>query len=391
MAKHVRNIFDYLFVFFTIISCNSVYMNLIGTNTNRVIIVLYCVVLIISLFIVGLKRKAVGMFLSFLIIYYFYLLVFYFFNNIGENDLEFISYFGILLPIIVLYFLNLSFDEIKSLLIKMKKTILLFAIISLVLYILTNINFIENYEYKTVRWSLTTSIPSVMNIYFMPQGKLRNSLFFTEPAMYSIFLSLAMAIERIDKKSKLTNFLLFITILTTRSATGILLAFLILIFDNINIRKKGISQLIAPIIVVICLVIALNVFSQKTISMSYQIRIDDYRACIQTWKQNPIFGTGFMNNKIIQSNMSYFRRSNQGLSNSFFVILAQGGIYLLAIYVLPLTYFFKRKVSKDELLIVIVFCILLFTTIFHYTVLAYSGIAIGLATFINDLNLKKGD
>lgn len=389
MTKFVKNILDYLFVILTIISCNSVYMNFIGTNSNKVIIISYCIVLFLSLLANGLKKKKIGSFLLFLFFYYCYLFVFNYFNDIGDNLFEFVSYFCVLIPAAVLYFLNLSKEEIKNKLIKLKNVIVILALYSIILYILTNLNIIINYEYKLVRWSLTESIPSVMNLYFMPQGKLRNSLFFTEPAMYSIFLVLAMSIERTDKNHKINNFILFVAILTTRSATGILLAFFVLIFDYIKFKRKGLLQILSPIIVIFCVIIAYNVFSQKTLSLSYQMRLDDYIACIKTWRSNPIFGTGFMNNKVIQSNMSFFRRSNQGLSNSLFVILAQGGIFLLTIYVFPLLHLLKRTIKKQEFLIVLVFLILLTTTIFHYTILAYSGIAIGFSSFLNNREFKK--
>lgn len=385
MKDYVYSILEYILVFLIIISCNTVYMNFMNSNISRIIIVLYCIIMILMMFIKGLKIQKFNKFLLFLFIYYIYMAVFYFFNNIGQYTFEFISYLCILLPLIILFYINSSSDKIKSLLIKLKKLVIIFACISLVFYLLTNLNLISNYKYVSVRWGTTQSIPSILNIYYMPQGIIRNSLFYVEPTMFGIFLVLAMAIEKIDKNNIYNKILLFLVILTTRSATGILIALLIFVFDSIKKNNKGIIKMLTPIFIVAVILIGVFVFNKKTLTMSYKIRIDDYKACLTTWKQNPLFGVGFMNTKSIQENMNSFRRFNLGLSNSLFVILAQGGIYLLILYIIPIFNLFKNFKKQKETLVIIIFLILLVTTIFHLTILTFNGLAIGLSLYFKEL------
>ena len=389
MIKNIKILFEYTLVVLTIVSCNSVYMNMIGTNFNRIIVACYCINIVLLLFMNGLKIKALHKYFIFLVIYYAYLLMFYLINDIGTYSFEFVSYFVILLPLIVLYFLNISSEEIKKMLIKLKNTMLVLSVFSLFMYFLTNFNLITNYKYALVSWSATDSIPSVANLYFMPQGTVRNSLFFVEPAMYSIFLTLSMAIELMDKDKKINKILLLITIFTTTSTTGILLGILIFVIDYIKKSKKGLLFMILPFIVLIGILFAFSVFVQKTTSVSYQTRMDDYVACYKTWIEHPIFGSGFMNNNSIREHMSYFRKNNLGLSNSLFVVLAQGGIYLLFIYLIPIISILKNKFKQKEFLVGIVFLILLSTTIFHYTILAFSGVAIGISLMFNTNIYRK--
>ena len=113
--------------------------------------------------------------------------------------------------------------------------------------------------------------------------------------------------------------------------------------------------------------------SYKLSTNSGSIRIDDYKASYKTWIEHGIIlGAGFNNEDAIIENMSKFRKDNQGLSNSTMVVLAEGGIMLFMIYLIPfllsINYAIKNKnnnILYFDIIILFLFC----TTIFAYTAL----------------------
>ncbi len=391
LNSNLKNFFEYLLIFLTIITCNTVYMNLIGSNLNKILIIIYCINLILLLFVSGIKRVTISRFFMFLVFYYIYLIIFALFNNIGENLFEFVSYFVILLPIIVLYFLNINFENIRTLCGKFKKIIIILSFVSIIYYICLNLGLINNFNYLSVQWSATQNIKCVNGVYCLSQGINRNSFFFVEPAMYALMLVLALAIEIIENKSILNKIILSIAILTTNSVTGILIAiFCYSYYFYYNLKKSKLC-IIIPFIMMFGLVLGIIIFQNKTASMSYLIRKDDFQACFAAWKSKPFFGVGFMKTDPIKQYMSYFRLYNQGLSNSLFILAAQGGIYLIILYIIPTVYAIKEFMKKREFLIILTFIILFTTTIFHFTILTFTFLAICISMLLKKGIIKSTD
>lgn len=142
------------------------------------------------------------------------------------------------------------------------------------------------------------------------------------------------------KNIKKRIILILITILTSLSTTGILVSmaicFLRYIINKDKVKMiKLLKILILPVVAVVIFLISYNIFNSKMETSSYSTRIDDYIASYKAFKDKPIIGNGFKNDDAIIKYMSSFRSNNEGLSNSFMVLLAQGGIYMFIIYFIP--------------------------------------------------------
>lgn len=208
-------------------------------------------------------------------------------------------------------------------------------------------------------------------------------MFFCEPSMFAILIFFAIMFRKIYcKKNIFMEIVLIFTLLTTTSSNGIILMiifyFLYYMFKN---KNKKLKVLLLPIVLFIVSIVIIEILNEKISSNSGITRIDDILACLKTWREYPIFGCGYLNNQSIISNISSFRKNNQGISSSFFIILAQGGVYFLSIYIYA---FFKilqklRKSQKKEKIILIIMYILAFiTTAFQYTMISLNIISLGI-------------
>ncbi len=67
-------------------------------------------------------------------------------------------------------------------------------------------------------------------------------------------------------------------------------------YVKINQRKSKI--LIIPIILILGIFVSITLINDKTETRSYKIREDDERVALISFKNNPLFGDGYMNNRI---------------------------------------------------------------------------------------------
>ena len=130
----------------------------------------------------------------------------------------------------------------------------------------------------------------------------------------------------------------------------------------------------------IILTIGTTFFYDKQGSNSYNIRNDDYTAGFSAFKDNPTFGSGYLNNNGVVKYMSDYRMYNTGLSNSFIIVLVQGGIYLIIFYLAPLLLGLKNLICAKEknlflIEILILQLYLMFTSAYQYTSLMISFLA----------------
>lgn len=132
------------------------------------------------------------------------------------------------------------------------------------------------------------------------------------------------------------------------------------------------------VVVIVGIIVIQNILSQKLVTESGSIRIDDYVAAYNAWKDNPIMGLGIASSKI-QNYMSLWRGYNLGFSNTIMDILAHGGIYVSLIYVLALIYSIKESFKYKNwnmLMFIIIVIYLLFTTLFTNTLLLFNVLAL---------------
>lgn len=153
----------------------------------------------------------------------------------------------------------------------------------------------------------------------------------------------------------------------------------ILVVIKLMMKLEGFFK--SKILMVICLIILVftigrfinNMLEIKSSTTSYSDRIDDYVAGYKAWMENPLIGNGYGNNEVIKKYMSSFRKNNIGFSNSIFRVLAQGGVYLFSLYIIPCFICLFRGIkqrNKIQCLLSFLFIFLFITTSFPYNYIA---------------------
>lgn len=409
LRKKMNEVLEYIIGIIIILNTNSVYSYLYHINlhfgiTLAIVLCIYILDKIIKKDGFKKIKNECTKYYKVFIIYSIYIFVFCCFNEI--EDKNFITNFIIVLPMLVYFFMN-SKDNGIGFLTKIVNIILALSIISLILYLCVSVLGLLNITNTvTISWGNKHEIKSFYNIYFETQrfhgfglDVPRNTGIFTEAPMYSLVLSIALALEEfiIKRNNIIIKTLLIISIITTFSTTGIIIVSLIYILKVINLfvqNEKLNKRLKAAMICFSAFLLVLSslYFIQRMKTSSGSIRIDDYKASYMAWKDKPIFGNGYENTKCIEKYMSDFRNHNKGLSNSFMILLAQCGIYLFLLYFFPIiciVIYSKREKSNNIIFFVIIMLVLFFTTIFMYKPLMLALLACAYAYILrNNENLK---
>lgn len=377
-----------------VITTNSIYVN--TGDSNKLIPILALVVIIATVLELISSKINYNYFKIILTTVLIYLVVcitniFISFNSLSINEILF--YFVIApLMLILLMFKNFN-DRLFDFLNTFVKIILIFAIVSLIFWTFGSILKVVHPTNVVINnWNGGRPTPSYFNLYFETQGIhffgttiTRNSGIFAEAPMWSLMLSSAFIIQELFLENSIKRLsLLTLTILTTVSTTGIFVIGILLIY-RVLMLKKSLFKYVSLITIPIVIYALLQVWEEKSDSISASIRFDDYIAGFLAWRANFFFGSGLtLGLKVIESNMNTLIRTNLGYSNSLFVILAQGGVILGIFYLYPVIgVLIKKGVSIDTKMFALLFIILLFTAIFIDTPLFILFIGIFYALILN--------
>ncbi len=193
---------------------------------------------------------------------------------------------------------------------------------------------------------------------FMGIKVMRNTGIFPEAPGHAGVLIYAMVFEILHLKrnpgsSKWKIVILTIGMLTTLSTKAFLVLIIMFLFlFQMSIerkkRNKSIGYILLIVAAVVGIFIILYILNAKSSSRSYIIRMDMLSSSIKAWCTSPIFGLGYgTNDEILQ--FSEISRSGNGLSMGITAVLAQGGIYLFAIYVIAALRYFVLKRREGAL------------------------------------------
>ena len=153
-----------------------------------------------------------------------------------------------------------------------------------------------------------------------------------------LYLYFNVIAKELNKKEVL---IFSLTIFSTLSLTGIALVVFIWILyflfkENINNKTKLLKKILIILVLIVIspkmIDIASKVLAIKSDSASYSTRLDNYYAGYKAWKENPLFGSGYLDMSVIKKHYSAFRLNDIGYTNSPFRVLAQGGIYMSILY-----------------------------------------------------------
>ena len=352
-------------------------------------------------------------------VYYCVITIEFFATFSTGGRLAFIYYFGGLLPaLFTILFLKMSNREGNSAFYAFSDIMLVIACISLVFWFFGSLlRGISTDEYIEADWGGTFQYPSYLGIYFERQtydifgvNIIRNQSIFTEAPMYNAYLIIALCVEVYMKPWKklialkgstiqttknlsiVRVMILLITVLTTLTTTGIVIGLIIIVsmfflYPIAAQKVFWIKLAIGIIVAILALMIGIYVIIDKSDSMSFKTRLDDYFACFKAWKTSPVFGVGFLNTDAIIQYMSEFRLDNTGLATGIGSIIAQGGLVLISIYLFRIGYLIVQGIRNRNWNIVlfnIVFVILIFIAIITSQPITFFIISLGYAALMCD-------
>ena len=375
MVSKISSVIDVILMFFLIISTNSIYVNIEDAyNFNNYITILILVSFVCKIILFKISKEIFNKILILLGGYYS-IVILISIINFSKFTINNVLYYFINFPLLLVIILLLrEQNKLQTWLINFINITTLLAIISLFFWILvSNLNIIAPTDYLINKWSDGGVAVSYYNIYFetqriaiMDNVIIRNSGIFAEAPMWNLILSIALMIQTLFLgRNNYKTFILVLTILSTVSTTGIYIIGLIIAY-KIIFEVSGWKKYITLILVPILLLVLSFVWENKSETVSASIRFDDYKAGIQAWFDSVFFGSGFLNGlRVIESYMDTTIRGNLGYSNSLFIILAQGGIILFILYLLPMMLILvRRKYSYNTKFFIVLFIVILSTTIF---------------------------
>lgn len=392
-APYIYKIIAFCLAVIIIFNSNSIWITVPGKSSHYFNIIFFSLIILvgISFFVISIPQRIFTVNFLIAICVFFYILI-YAFQPVNISDYAYVLKLDVIIIFTLLYYALYCNDKLPRVMQLYVDIVTIIGIISLLFWILgSNLHLINTNKYILSTWSSFNNwaqlVPSYFNIYFEPQqinGLIRNSAIFPEAPMASLHFTVALSIEWLLRKNDKFHIaklvILIICIISTFSSTGYI-AVILLVCYKILLSKNAFISKIKPVIIVVVIVgiiVIQNILSQKLVTESGSIRIDDYVAAYNAWKDNPIMGLGIASSKI-QNYMSLWRGYNLGFSNTIMDILAHGGIYVSLIYVLALIYSIKESFKYKNwnmLMFIIIVIYLLFTTLFTNTLLLFNVLAL---------------
>lgn len=233
--------------------------------------------------------------------------------------------------LLVLNFCVMGRGGVYNLFEKFERITIFFAVVSLFFWIFGEfLHVLSPTGTVYSGWSQSTVV-TFYYLHFGAQG-LRNCGQFVEAPMYNIVLCTALFFELFmrTKVSKIRLMILLLTIGTTFSTTGQLVAMASILVRFVVLRKQRMSILklivftIVAIFAVVCLVVVSTmILDAKSQGASFAVRAYYMLTELRAFSEAPFIGHGYCSFAI-------------GSSNSITLILAEGGLWLFIAYLLCL-------------------------------------------------------
>ncbi len=277
-----------------------------------------------------------------------YCLIYFVFKAHDVNEGTFVSIL-IGLPLFLLIFSELEKMQMElELFYCIEKIVLLLAVVSLFFWLFGEIlNLIHPNMSVTINWGQIRECKGFYGLKFVTnfsnsfgKGLPINSGICTEGPMFCLWLCIALAIELFLKEnvSKVKIILLIATIFSTLSTTGIFFISTCAAIKYVDYMKGRATtgKIVLTVLLMMLLPVALGALQQvyllKASTSSYLIRLQDYRAGVLMWMDDPVFGSGYGRMLSLQKYVLVSKAGNVGFSNSIAAILGTGGLWMFLIY-----------------------------------------------------------
>lgn len=388
----VKRIILYIIAFVLIIECNSVYSQIYGVHLyiRASLILVACIALMFLLFMQ--KTKITKRTLVLVACDYVCSILMFIRTSSKSGIFIIILDFMFFLPLILVYLSSAKMTEVKQLLNCFINIVIILCLISLFMWFFSSIiPMIKPTGKIKAVWAIPYSnLDTFFGIHFNTQdvwwitgsSLMRNTGIYTEGPMYGIVLLFALIFNNIICFEKTRNnfkrtCILTLTMISTISVTGILGAFLILVYcffknyyRTMKIEKKRIIIVFLLGIIIVTTPFVWKMIDKKLNTGSAIHRNMDISNGIQIFFENPLIGKGINHDRLDERN--YLQ--GYGYSNTIIPVLTDGGIILGTIYLIPAIALFISVFIKKKSIDVVLF--LLYILIFLTTLIPYRMITL---------------
>lgn len=389
---------EYLLAILVFINGQSVYIRWI--EDNKFVYLAYIAIFLTVMLIVCNKRACFSDFTGAALMF-LYLAIYLFMTRNSSNSLHMLVRLCILAPLFYILCKQLRrTDGLRRIALKYSNVVVIFAGISVLLYLLGSILHIVPETIDTYEWAKV--IRNTVNYYHLMYEAqnvtifgttfVRNCGIFCEAPSYAVPLITATFIElfvreKIQKRYLVVLILAIVTSWSTKALSIVLIVFALkmsvnLYFNNEK-RKNGFKQLLTlifPIVALFIFAVALELLSDKIESSSGIVRLDNIYTGWKAFRAHPLFGVG-MENETALNNYANIVTFSGGLAMGVPVLLGEGGVFLTLFYVFAVIYAIKNSSNKSiAICFSITYFLILFTSNIPYFLLTIFIIAMAYST-----------
>ena len=381
----ICSVMQYVLSFSLILNMRSVYVHSLEMAWMKKIAV-FLMVFSVSIIILASNNTRknnikIGVLLALLL--FLYLMTYYIIFDQPSRILK----YAIEIAVLAFYIFSVK-DAFEDTMKKYVNIVCVIALISLFFWIFASqLHIIHETGAWKLDWGGSSGnamgyIRSYYNIYFETQSislpyfglVIRNSSIFTEAPMSSYIFVIALLFELFlkEESNKKIVLLLIVSICTTISFTGIGIASLSLIIfyfkqgylsKNRSIVSAACKLIIAVLALALIVSVLVVMFNSKMNSTSGVSRTSDFVKGLKSWLEHPILGHGY----------NGMDDESFGFSNSIIPILTEGGLYILFLYLIPLSLVLIQtgSFSYKQLSFYLLFFLMFVVTIVPYQNLTF--------------------
>lgn len=376
----IRVYLEYALVILIILECNSLFGQ--SENNNDGVwfwtyVYNFCLITafaVLSLLVYKVKSlKPLLSILPVLAFYYILALIFFFFNVLKlapDKTQDYVMRFLMFLPLMICLFrYDREIGDPFAIWFRYSDVMVLFSALNIIVFFFLTF-FPDVLQSEPVQTLWTGHLKSLLNFYNIIAVQLgvfrevfglklfRNFSIFTEPLMFCIPLITALSTELFlspQRKGWLwRSVVLSIAIFTAQSDFAFILTIMIWGLKIILLLPSKYRHVLFPVIIFVVVSGCFIVFWRKgrfygTDELSsLGMHLMDYKFGLMALREKPLLGGGYWNDRFISGFMPADRfAKNPGLSNTFAVVLGEGGILFGIICMLPyligLLQFFHKK------------------------------------------------